>query len=141
MNLTAVEAFIGTDWVYKTHDCYAVVCKASLAIFGRTLPGHYAIPALSNPAVNATLFSDASTSSDWRQIGIPADGCVVLFYSRAGRPVHVGLHVTGGNVLHCPGSVRRPGTTRYERLAELSKIYRDLRFYEQRPGNDSTRPV
>ena len=139
MNLLAVEQFIGTEWVYLTHDCYAVVRKASLAVFGRALPHHYDIPAASDPGRNAALFAGAAVSSEWKPIGVPSDGCVVLFYDRAGRPVHVGLHVTCGNVLHCPGSVRRPGTTRYERLADMHRIYRDMRFYEHRSDYDTPR--
>ena len=138
MNEAAVNDFIGADWVYRTNDCWTVFRRASAAVFGHDIPEINGIPAQSSVAANRELFDAGANRPEWRQIDKPVDGCAVLFFTARGRPVHIGLYVTRGNVLHCPGSVRNPGRTSYDRLRELRQIFHELRFYEYLPDNNST---
>ena len=129
MNLGAVNRFIGTDWSYGDNDCWAVFCKASHAVFGRYVHA-VDIPAASDPEANCALFTDEFQRDRWRRVDEPDHGCAVLCRDSKGNAVHVGLYITDGNVLHCPGSVEHGGHTRYDPLATLRRVYGSVEFYQ-----------
>lgn len=129
INYDIVNSFIGKDWVYVKNDCWAVVRKASKDIFGLDLP-LVDLPSVSDVGENITLFYEASKSDDWEIIKTPVSGCIVLFYGISGRPVHIGIYIDGGDVLHCDGGPKRPGKTSYEQLKDiLGYKYRRAEFY------------
>ena len=73
-----------------------------------------------------------------RQVPEPVAGCAVLFGREQGGPAsHIGLYVERGNVLHCMGSPERPGSTRYDELRVLRRIFKRVEFYTYVPYNDS----
>lgn len=131
MNLNAVNQFIGRDWVYRTNDCWAVFRDAAWAVFGIRVE-EIEIPETSSPARNVKLFEQGI-----EQHGVPIDepepGCAVLFRDHKGRLVHIGLHIIGGNVLHCPGTVEHPGRTSYDNLRVLRQAYKHVEFYRYVP--------
>ena len=134
MNINAVNQFIGKDWVYRDNDCWAVFRNASLAVFGVEIH-ELEIPNESDPAKNSVLFDDNSKQPEWVKIDNPEPGCAVLFKTRRGIPVHIGLHIINGDVLHCPGTIEKPGRTSYDHITALKKIYRVIEFYRYVPNN------
>lgn len=132
MNIAAVNQFIGLDWSYPDNYCWSVVRDASAAIFGRSIT-EVKIPDEFSADENAKLFDAGASSSEWREIDTPTNGCIVLCRNRSWRAVHVGLHVEGGNVLHCRGSAEMPGRTAYDSLVLLDRMYKHLGYYEFAP--------
>lgn len=72
--------------------------------------------------VGITLKGGGATSmwkddSNWSEKGLIADmpaGCVCLVFkhvSSTGKMDHVGLHIGGGNIIHCSGEVKRGKTS------------------------------
>ena len=137
MNLEAVNQFIGSRWVYSENDCWAVFCKASAAVFGVPVYS-LEIPAESDPQANSFLFDNESSGKQWISLEEPVPGCAVLFRDNRGVAVHVGLYVTDGNILHCPGSTEKPGTTRYEPIRLLRRVFKSLEFYRYAPDHDNS---
>lgn len=129
MNYNAVNQFIGTPWVYAENDCWAVVRKASLAVFGVEIH-EIEIPDKSDVKANTALFSAHSHRKEWAHIDNPCPGCVALFKNLRGNPVHIGIYIEDGNILHCPGSPKIPGATIYEHIDTLSARYPVIEFYE-----------
>ena len=127
MNLGAVNRFIGIDWSYPDNDCWAVFCKASGAVFGRYVHA-VDMPAVSDPS----LFTDEFQRDRWQRVDEPDHGCAVLCRDHQGNAVHIGLYITDGNVLHCPGSVEHGGATRYDTLRLLRRVYGSVEFYQCR---------
>lgn len=134
MNIEAVNQFIGTDWEYGTNDCWAVFVKASKAVFNIDLPA-VAIPERSSEEANAVLFNLHANRRDWVRIEEPENGCAVLFRDDLGNAVHIGLHVENGNVLHCAGTIDKPGRTSYCKLRRLFGVYHRTEFYKYAPNN------
>lgn len=133
INYETVNRFIGTDWVYKENDCWSVFCKASRAIFDTEIH-ELVIPEKSSPRANSDLFLNNSELQEWEEVDKPLAGCAVLFLSRSFKPVHIGLYIEKGNVLHCPGTVRKPGYTCYENLKQLRLMYKKIRFFKYEPN-------
>ena len=136
MNIDAINSFIGSDWVYKENDCWSVFRDASNAVFGVEIH-ELEIPETSNPGANSHLFESNSHNPEWEFTESPKPGCAVLFKNIRGHPVHIGLYITDGNVLHCEGGPKRPGRTSYDSLNELKKVYQRIEFYEYLPNNRS----
>lgn len=134
IDFNAVEKFIGSRWVYAKNDCWAVARKAAKEIFNHDLP-LIDLPSASNLGENINLFSGQASSQKWDKIDSPQSGCMALFYAKINdilSPVHVGIYIIDGNVLHCDGSVRRGGSTTYEQLKQLVgkyKKYESVEFY------------
>lgn len=129
MNYSAINQLIGTAWVYRENDCWAVVRKASIAVFGVEIH-EIEIPDISNPEENTKLFNSHSGQPEWSKIEKPEPGSVALFKNRRGNPVHIGIYIEGGNILHCNGSPKIPGATMYEHVDILSNRYPAIEFYE-----------
>jgi cell wall-associated NlpC family hydrolase len=47
-----------------------------------------------------------------------------------GAPEHCGVLLGGGMLLHSEGSQDRGGSVRLTRLAAMSRLYSDIRFYD-----------
>ena len=129
MNYNAVNALIGTPWVYRHNDCWAIVRKASKAVFGVEI-NEIKIPDISDPVKNTKLFSTHFSGHEWLKVDAPQPGNVALFKNRKGLPVHIGIYIENGNILHCHGSPKIPGATIYEHIDTLSKRYPVIEFYE-----------
>ena len=136
MNIEAVNQFIGSDWEYGKNDCWAVFVKASKAIFGIDVEP-VPIPENSSTDANAVLFDLYASRKQWQRIEEPAPGCAVLFRDMLGNAVHIGLYVEGGNVLHCRGSIDKPGRTVYCKLSRLNAAYNRAEYYHYAPDHDS----
>lgn len=134
MNLSAVNQFIGQDWVYLDNDCWSVFCRASIAVFGVKIH-ELEIPKESSLSQNRRLFEENSTGKEWQKIDKPEPGCAVLFKNRLGKPIHIGLYIQKGNILHCPGMMKKPGRTVYEHINLLKMIYKHIEFYAYIPDN------
>ena len=129
-----MNQFIGTDWEYGTNDCWSVFVKASKAVFDIDLPD-VIIPDKSDASANAVLFKLYAGSSNWQRIKELEPGCAVLFRDDLDNAVHIGLHIEGGNILHCAGSVEKPGRTVYCKLRRLFGVYQNTEFYRYAPDN------
>jgi len=129
MNIEAVNQFIGTPWVYRENDCWAVFKKASKAVFDVDIYD-IEIPEKSDMDKNASLFNSGSEDSRWQKVEKPSNGCAVLFKNRRGVPIHIGLHVINGDILHCPGTPKRPFSTMYEHIKTLRLQFPIIEFYE-----------
>lgn len=142
MNFDAVESFIGSRWVYKRNDCWAVAKKASLKIFNKKLP-LIPLPDNSNLGDNIDIFYSELNNSKWVKIETPKSGCMALFYAKINgvlSPVHVGIYIVDGNILHCDGSVRKGGCTTYDQVKTLVGKYNKyecVTFHEY-SDNDNT---
>lgn len=66
-----------------------------------------------------------------------------LFYAKINNilsPVHVGIYIIDGNVLHCDGSVKKGGMTTYEQLKMLVgkyAKYESVEFYKYANNDNS----
>lgn len=130
MNYDAINALIGSPWVYVENDCYAVVKKALKSVFGVSVPD-IALPDVSNPRKNSALFEQQSNSRYWKKVDSPKPGCVVLFYNKHDTPFHCGLYIERGDVLHCWGSPKIQGSTVCENLSKMNKsVYKKYEFYK-----------
>lgn len=136
MNVESVNQFIGMDWVYKTNDCWAVLCKASKAVFGVEIH-EIKIPEQSCETENSMLFESNSEKAEWVRRDKPAPGFAALFRGRSGRAVHIGLCITKSDILHCHGSPKRAGKTALDEIKILNRLYAAIEFYEYNPDHDS----
>lgn len=129
INYDAINQFIGSDWKYIENDCFAVFRKASKAAFNRDIPA-VDLPEISNLKCNAQIFSEAMTGDRWERVTTPQAGDAVFFYNADDLPVHIGLYVENGDVLHCPGTIKKPLKTIYENLREMNRfVYRRFEYY------------
>jgi cell wall-associated NlpC family hydrolase len=140
MNYSAVNDIIGTPWVYKENDCYAVVKKGLKDVFGIEIYD-VEIPKTSNRADNISLFSLHSKKSEWFEVDTPEPGDVVLFYDKNGHPFHIGLYIQKGSVLHCWGTEKIKGSTVIEKLSRMSKAFYTKSKFFRYADNSNTRPV
>lgn len=137
-----VERFIGRPWIYAENDCWAVARKAAKEIFNKDLP-LVDLPSVSNLDKNINLFSDHASSKKWDKIDSPESGCMALFYAKINNvlsPVHVGIHIIDGNILHCDGSPKRGGSTTYDQIKSLVGKYRkyeSVEFYKYANNDNS----
>jgi len=134
MNIDAINAMVGTDWVYGVNDCWAVFRKASRDVFGVDVPG-VEIPEQSDQALNALLFDQHAGQPQWCRVTGPEPGCAVLFRNAKGNAMHIGLYVEEGNVLHCMGHPDRPGRTAYDNLRMLRRLFKRVEFYRYVPDS------
>lgn len=129
INYDAVNSFIGSEWKYIENDCFAVFRKASKAVFNRDIKA-LSLPEISTVKGNSKIFYSEINSNRWEKVITPKAGDAVFFYNGRNIPMHIGLYIEKGNVLHCPGTVSRPERTIYENLSMINRfIYRRYEFY------------
>lgn len=125
-----VNSFIGKPWVYIENDCWAVVKQASKAIFGVEILEIVDIPDCPNDICTQLAIADQIKKSRWVRRDSPVGGEVVVMYSATGQPVHVGLYVENGNILHCFGGENvKNGKARYDHISVIKLLYPRLEFY------------
>lgn len=66
----------------------------------------------------------------WRQIGKFTDGAMVTFYDPSDSPVHVGMCVNDGKVIHCRGSEGKAGRVEIHNFSTLEKAYKFATFHK-----------
>lgn len=81
------------------YDCYGLVVEAYRQVLGIEVPdygGDY--PCFRDHArLNAVV--DNAIAHDWQRVNDPQPMDAVVIY-RDGRPIHIGLYLGGGQVLH-----------------------------------------
>jgi hypothetical protein len=122
-----VNNFVGKRWVYIENDCWSVFREASAAIFGRPVVP-VKIPPVSCVKKNAELFEHYFNNDLWPIVNSPRPGDAVLFKSRKGYTVHIGLYIEKGNILHCMGTPTIAGQTMYEQLSTVLARYKTVEF-------------
>lgn len=132
MNRSAIKELIGEPWSYPDNHCWAVFKKASRLIFGVEVSDVWT-PESWDLESNREIFKGNAGAGCWPEIDKPVAGCAVLFNNRRGDPIHIGLYIEGGNVLHCPGTPQYAETTRYDNLKQLKAIYPSWKFYAYAP--------
>ncbi|HRI16892.1 MAG TPA: NlpC/P60 family protein [Burkholderiaceae bacterium] len=59
----------------------------------------------------------------------PEPGAAVFLAWQGGRPMHCGVLLPGGMLLHAEGDEKHGGSVRLTRLAAMRRVYSDLRFH------------
>ena len=132
-----VNEFIGQDWVYLENDCWAVFRKASLSIFGVAIH-EVEIAGESSPEQTARLMNENKLNPEWVKTEKPLPGSLVFISDSRGNPVHVGLYISSGDVLHCPGTIKKPGKVALDSISILERlrsIYSQFEYYTYAPDN------
>ncbi len=126
MNLSVIDEIIRPPWSYPDNDCWSVFRRASLEVFNIRVP-EITVPEQHNPGEAAILFDEHAASPCWVRLEELEPGCAVLFRSRgvAQVPVHIGLHVHIGNVVHC--AQRLNG--RYDHIGVLRRLFGSAEYY------------
>lgn len=128
MNESAINQFIGKSWEYKKNDCWSVFREASKAIFNIHVK-EICIPEKSSMEANSALFEHYSKGSHWREVEGPQPGRAAYIMCRENEP-HIGLCISNNEILHCPGSMSKAGTTAVHRIDVLKKVYKSIKYYE-----------
>jgi cell wall-associated NlpC family hydrolase len=126
-----VNSYIGKPWVYLEFDCWALVKKASLEIFGVEINEHISFSSSPDLKSNINTFNERKESGSWLKVESPSPGDVVLFYDRKNNPIHIGLYIEKNNVLHCMGGTGvKNGKSRYDSLNMIKLIHPRYEFYK-----------
>lgn len=121
MNYDAINSLIGQEWKYIDNDCFAVFRKASKLVFGRNIEA-IALPEISSTEKNLKIFRRSLSGEKWRKVDTPSAGDAVFFLNKNKRPHHIGIYIEYGHVLHCPGTVKNPMRTVYEKIKDMNPI-------------------
>lgn len=135
-----VNSFVGKPWIYKENDCWATIKKASLAIFGVEINDIVSLPDDPDDDVTTSIIEEHKEYPCWEQTNKPQGGDVVIMFDRSGDPVHCGLYIEKGNILHCLGSATmKNGKTRYDHISVIKSLYPKFEAYRY-VDHDSKRP-
>ena len=135
MNYAAINSFIGKPWIYRENDCWAVFRKAAKSVFGIQVD-EVEIPEHPDFEHNKELFKNEIGREYWRLTDTPTGGCAAFFYDKRGNVVHIGLYVDNGDILHCNGQPEKGGSTTFDNVKILSRLYGKIEYYEYIPNND-----
>jgi cell wall-associated NlpC family hydrolase len=125
-----VNSFIGRPWVYLEFDCYSLVKEASKKIFDVEIKDSISFPKTSNDALTTELFNTHKEQQQWQKVNVLSPGDVILFFNRRRNPVHIGLFIEHGNVLHCLGGEGvRNGKARYDSISTILTLYPTFESY------------
>jgi len=128
INYDTLTGYLGEPWQYKINDCWAVFTRASRELFNINIE-EIKIPESENLAKNIAIFNCGIQSGKWTRRVAPEPGDAVLFRNVRGHVIHIGLYVEKAQVLHCRGSEAIPGSTTYENLKDILKIFKSCEFY------------
>lgn len=119
-----VNSFVGRPWVYLEFDCWALVKDASKKLFNIEINDKVSFSDKPDPAHNTEEFNRHKNDAKWSKVNDTQPGDVILFFNRSGNPVHVGIYIEKGNVLHCHGGAGvKNGKARYDSLNLIKSIY------------------
>lgn len=125
-----VNSFIGKEWIYKENDCWTTIKAASKAIFGIEINDIVILPDVSSEEATTNIIKEHREYPCWQKVDDPRGGDMILMFDRSGEPVHVGLYIEKGNVLHCLGSQSmKNGRTRYDHITVLKSLYPKFEAY------------
>lgn len=79
-----------------TYDCYGLIRKVLADEFNIKLPSFDRYETVKDEAVSDLI---AEGLKDWQKINTPQEGDVIIF-NVAGRPLHIGLVIEKGKMLH-----------------------------------------
>lgn len=127
-SLLTPEAFaaraVGVPWVRWRSDWQAMDCFGLVILYFREVLG------VELGAVPQTdIAAGFAAAQGWQECG-PEPGATAWMAWRDGAPTHCGILLRGGDVIHCEGTVEKPGSVRVSRLAAVLRLYAgDVRFY------------
>ena len=113
-------------------DCYGLVILYYRLVLGIELP----MPSgyIEKEPINECW--DAETGSGrWAAESRPIKNGIVLTAYRGDTPIHVGVVVSGGRLLHCRGNENEPGKVEIHRISAIEKIYGRVTYHSLRDLN------
>lgn len=105
---------------YAQFDCYQLICKAALELYGIKLPEVKDYIASPSECVD-----EHRASNKWREVEEPVLGCVVVLGKNDRYARHVGLYV-GEGILHATKSY---GSVVQDSFQLLAAGYWSQRYY------------
>ena len=109
-------------------DCWGLVTMVSELVYGVRI-GERLGCSESGSILNA-IITDEITSSRWIQQKLVSIGNVaVMFDKKTDRPLHVGIVVDEGHILHSPDDNNRSGS-QIHKIKLLNKIFSRLEYYK-----------
>ena len=117
-----VKEYIGQEWIYGEHDCWAFFRKVQKEKFNRNVP-QINVDAF-NTLECVRAFVGHGERNNWYEVKNPINGDAVLM-SQSKQPTHVGVWVDGA-ILHC---VRGAGVVFSNMRSLKSVAYNVVGFY------------
>lgn len=119
---------VGLPWVRWRSDWAAMDCFGCVVLYFREVLG------IELGAVPQTdIAAGFAAAQGWSECG-PEPGATAFMAWHDGAPMHCGVLLPGGQLLHSQGSVDRPGgSVRMTRLSVMARTFTDLRFYRYTP--------
>jgi len=115
---------IGLPWARWRSDWLAMDCFGLIVLYHREVLG-----VMLDDVPQTDIAAGFSAAEGWQECGPDAGAtCFMAFYG--GAPTHCGILLPGAKLLHSEGSQDHPGSVRVSRLAAVSKIYGELKFYK-----------
>ncbi len=135
-----VNSFIGREWVYKEFDCWELLKQASRELFDIDIKDVVELPSFEDTQATSEVIKQHREYPCWEKVDDPRGGDMILLFDRSGEPVHVGLYIMQGNILHCMGSqTMKNGRTRYDHVSVIKLIYPKFEAFRY-ADNDTQRP-
>ena len=118
---------IGVPWKRWRADWSGMDCFGVIVLYFREVHG-VELGAVPQTDI-ATGFMQAS---GWEECSEQA-GATCFMSWRDGSPTHCGILMPRRMVLHSDGDVDRPGSVRLTRIAALSRVVGEIKFYRRAP--------
>jgi len=115
---------IGIPWSDRACSFDKTDCWGLIVLYYRHVKGielHH-VDGYESGADFVTCHDDVSTH--WQETEQPVTDCMITFY-HAGKPVHVGILIAPGKVLHSRGE---SGTVRIDSLLALKRMYSSVGY-------------
>lgn len=115
---------VGLPWVRWRSDWSGADCFGLITLYFREVLGVEL-----GPVPQTDIESGFHAARGWVECG-PEPGATAWMSWRDGAPMHCGVLLPGGKVLHSEGNPERPGSVRVSSLPAVVRFYgEDVRFY------------
>lgn len=119
-----LSKIIGVHWKDRSCSFDSMDCWGLVVLYYRHVKGIELHDLPGYESGDDFITCHENLSEIWSQSSVEVNDCLVTFY-HGDNPVHVGLIISPGKVLHSRGEC---GTVRIDSLLVLKRMYSDVRF-------------
>lgn len=127
-----INNVVGLPWKnravsFESVDCWGLVLlyyKHVLKIDLPSVEGYF-----ENDNVDDCWVKETK-NSHWIESDVQQHGLVFTCYSSQGRPMHVGICIGGGLVLHADGHVNAGGTVRVNKIKSMQRLFGRVTYHK-----------
>jgi cell wall-associated NlpC family hydrolase len=125
-----IKKILGKPWVNRAHtfgavDCFGLVILYYQHVLRIDLP---VVPGFDEKVNFVDCFNEGQKR--WQEISLPNETGILFTCYHGDVPMHVGLCVGHGKVLHCRGSENQPGKVEIHSLRAIQRLYGKISYHK-----------